>query len=235
MFDIGRNKIKKMNHYTLLPFSYPVNWAIKRDPVYRLLDDERWMDNFFETGELLISCFDKFKNYPNEMQGDKEEGEAFIRGEDAVGNQHFILYDSGDNAFVMSTTTQIKKQVIDDFNAKCAIKINNPTEFALEIAKKLPFVSSGVEGNCIYDEDRILRLKRSIEDYAFFEDGKFINDRLGMEAFREETREYELFLKREMYKHQNEYRFVWFTGKKVKDSCFISCPEAIQFCEKVKI
>lgn len=224
-----------MNYYTLLPHSYPVNWAIKRDPVYRLFDDEKWMDNFFETGELLISCFDKFQNYPDEMQGDKEEGEAFIGGKDASGNQHYILFNSGSNAYIMSTTNRIDKKIIADFNAKCAIKINNPTEFALEIAKKLPFVSGGIEGNCVYDEHRILNLKKEIEEYAFFKEGKFINDQLGWEAFREQTREYELFLKREKYQHQNEYRFVWFTDKIVKDSYIIKCPEAIEFCQEIKI
>lgn len=224
-----------MNHYTLLPLSYPVNWAIRRDPVFRLLDDEKWADNFFKTGELLISCFDNFKNYPDQMQGDKEEGEAFIGGEDAAGNQHFILYDSGNNAFIMSTTRSIDKQVVDDFKAKCAIKINNPTEFALEVAKKLPFTLGGIEGNCVYDEHRILNFKKKIEEYAFFKDGKFVNDRLGRDSFREQTREYELFLKREKYKHQNEYRFVWFTDKIVKDSYIVRCPEAIEFCEKIII
>ena len=213
-----------MNNYTLLPLSFPVNWAIRRDPVFRLLDDEKWADNFFKTGELLISCFDKFKNYPDEMQGDKEEGKGIIRGEDSARNLHLILYDSGDNAFIMSTTTKIGKQVVDDFKAKCAIKINNPTEFALEIAKKLPFVLGGIEGNCVYDEHKILKFKKNIEEYAFFKD-----------ALREQTREYELFLKLEKYKHQNEYRFVWFSDKIVKDSYIVNCPEAIEFCEKIKI
>lgn len=224
-----------MNHYTLLPSSYPVNWVIKRDPVFRLLDDEKWADNFFKTGELLISCFDKFKTYLNEIQGDREEGEAFIGGEDSVGNQHFILYESGSNAFIMSTTTKINKQTVDDFNAKCAIKINNPTAFALEIAKKLPFVLGGIEGNCVYDEHRILNFKEKIEEYSFFKDGQFINDQLGLSAFRDQTREYELFLKRDKYKHQNEYRFVWFTDTTIKESYIVKCPEAIKFCDKIKI
>ena len=169
------------------------------------------------------------------MQGDKEEGEAFIEGKDNEGNQHLILYDSGLNAYIMSTTTKIDKQVINDFNANCVIKINNPTEFALEVAKKLPFVLGGIEGNCVYDEHRILSFKKKIDEYRFFKNGKFINDRIGLEEFREQTREYELFLKREKYKHQNEYRFVWFTNKAVKDSYLVKCPEAIEFCEMIKL
>jgi hypothetical protein len=169
------------------------------------------------------------------MQGDKEEGEAFIGGEDEEGNQHFILYESGNNAYILSTTTSLDNQVIKDFDAKCAIKINNPTYFAFEISKKLPFVSGGIEGKCVYDENRILYFKKKIEEYEFFKDKKFKNDHISREMFREETREYELFLKREQYKHQNEYRFIWITNKIVNDSFLINCPEAIAFCEKIKI
>jgi len=191
------------------------------------------MNNFFETGELIISCFNKFKNYPDEMQGDREEGEAIIGGKDSDGNHHYIIYESGFSSYIMSTSTKVNKHVVNDFKAKCAIKINNPTFFSLEIAKKLPFVNSGIEGACIYEDNRIHYFKKEIEEYEFLKNREFKNDPASREVFMQQTKEYELFLKRNKYSHQNEYRLVWFADKRVQDSIIIRCPEAVEFCEKI--
>lgn len=222
-----------MNTYTLIPQSYPVQWAIKREPIYRLLDNEEWIINFFETGELMISCFEKFKKNPDEMQGDKEEGKAILGGNDNDGAYHYIFYETGIQSFIMSTSKCLNKLVIKDFNAKCAIKINNPTYFSLEVAKKLPFVNIGMEGECIYSDDRIHYLKKKIEEFEFFKNKNIITDPIGIESFREQTREYELFLKLKKYSHQNEYRLIWFSDKIVNDSIIIKCPEAVKYCEKI--
>jgi len=178
----------------------------------------------------MISCFENFKKNPDEMQGDKDEGNALV-GEFGNGktNKH-IIYESGLNAYVMSTTNEINEQVIKDFGAVGAIKINNPTMFAMEIAKKLPFVNDGVEGNCNYESSRIHFLQgqsaKSLNTLDF-------NSPESKYQFQELTMGMELFLKLEKYKHQKEYRFVWFSDYKVDSSILISCPEIVNLCEKI--
>src|SRR5690606_28728200 len=105
-----------------------------------------------------------FRKYEDEMQGDKTEGEHMIGGFNDKGDGNFIFYEGGVNAFIMSTTTNLTNEVIKDFKGKGAIKINNPALFGMEIARKLPYVLAGLEGDCIYGDSRASILKTEIED-----------------------------------------------------------------------
>ena len=133
----------------------------------------------------------------------------------------------------MSTTTNLNKKVQKDFNGKCAIKINNPTAFALEISKKLPFVNSGLEGDCNYEKSRTHFLDKEMNENRRFQNIDFHNDPNSHNLLKEITLGMELFLKQDKYKHQNEYRLIWFSDKNLSEGIFIKCPEAIHFCEKV--
>lgn len=111
----------------------------------------------------MLSCFENFKKYPDEMRGDSEEGEATIGGDDEKGNTKFLKYEAGLNSYILSTTNEINDKVIKDFNATGAIKINHPSLFGLEISRKVPFVTSGLEGNCDYSPSRLHFMKTEIE------------------------------------------------------------------------
>ncbi|MDD3740592.1 MAG: hypothetical protein PHH30_05060 [Bacteroidales bacterium] len=222
-----------MKNYTETGINYPIQWLIRREPIYRLLDNNIWIENFFNNGELMLSCYNNFRKNPDEMQGDKSEGTFMITGKDCKKNHHVILGDSGLNSFVMSTTNLITDQVIRDFNAKCAIKIINPSFFAMEIARKLPFVQSGVEGKCIYVDFKSISLENEIEEYEFFNGGEIQNDLKTSIEMQKLTKGNEMFLKSNKYSHQNEYRLIWFSVMEIKESILIKCPEAIPFCEKI--
>jgi hypothetical protein len=210
--------------------SFGIKWNIKIEPVYRLLDNIDYINNFFEKGEIMLSCFNNFKKNPDEMQGDKEEGQAIV-GEFGNGprNSH-VIYESGLNAFVMSTTSKINDTIIKDFNAIGALKIKDPSMFAFEIAKKLPFVESGIEGFCNYKSSRV--------EFLQGEEGKILNS-LDFNIpsshliFEEITKGMELFLKLDKYEYQNEYRLAWFSNEEVKNSIIVKCPEARRFCDKI--
>lgn len=210
--------------------SFGIKWKIKIKPVYRLLDNVDYINNFFEKGEIMLSCFNNFKKNPDEMQGDKEEGHAIV-GEFGNGprNSH-VIYESGLNAFVMSTASKIDDTIIKDFNAVGAIKIKDPSMFAFEIAKKLPYVESGVEGFCNYKSSRV--------EFLQGEEGKILNsldfnDPTSRMIFGEITKGMELFLKLDKYEHQNEYRLVWFSNSEVNNSLIVNCPEAVRYCEPI--
>ncbi|MBU3011101.1 hypothetical protein KO506_06785 [Polaribacter vadi] len=223
-------------NYSPTSLSYNINWKIKNDPVYRIFDNKKWLDNFFEKGELMISCFTNFKNYDDEMQGDKTEGNGIIGGVSEDGEHHeYVIYDSGSNAYIMSTTMELNEKVISDFNGVCAIKINFPTLFGLEISKKLPFVNSGVEGKCDYlDFKGEILKKNDLRNKKFQElDFKSKSYLQNQTIIKELTRDRELFSKDKKYEHQNEYRLAWFSKYNVENSIVVECPEAIGHCEKI--
>ncbi|MEX2597502.1 MAG: hypothetical protein WEC59_11290 [Salibacteraceae bacterium] len=213
--------------------TFPIEWKTKRFPVYRILDSEEWMENFFSTGELQLSSFSKFKGYKDEMQGDSDEGDYGVWFDDDKNNSHYLKYEAGLNAFILSTTQTLSDQVINDFKGKCAIKINHPTYFALEIAKKLPFVSSGLEGLCDYVDSRMQFLER--QDYTdhLLLAIKDKNNPIAKEFLNHLTDGIEIFAKHNRYKHQQEYRFVWFSDNQVSSTIMVNCPEAVRYCERV--
>ncbi|MBK8362807.1 MAG: hypothetical protein IPL24_03760 [Bacteroidetes bacterium] len=187
----------------------------------------------FETGEIMLSCFNNFRNYPDEMIGDKEEGHAIIGANDGDGNLNAIIYESGMDAYIMSATNVITEKVVSDFKATCALKINHPTLFGLELSKKIPFVSSGLEGNCNYSESRIKFLDNQLSQNRRFSSIDWKNDPNAKVYLSQITMGIEIFLKLEKYKHQQEYRMVWFSNRAIKESIIIQCPEAIEYCERL--
>lgn len=224
-----------MINYSPASLPYDIDWNIKTVPVYRILDDRQWMINFFETGEIQVSSFNKFRNYEDEMQGDNSEGVATIVFNDEKKKTHAFHYESGLNAFILSTTNKLNDQVVDDFKGKCAIKIHHPTLFGIELAKKLPFVTSGVEGCCDYVGSKIKFLENHVETKFLLEYFLGNKHREFNEEFKRLTMGMELFAKDIKYMHQSEYRFAWFGGTEISSSYRAYCPELIDYCEPIEL
>lgn len=222
-----------MIHYSPTSLSQVIDWRIKANTVYRILDRIEWLDNFFDTGEIQLSSFEKFRNYKDEMQGDYHEGKAAIICEDKDNNTHIIGYESGINGYVLSTTKSLEEKVVNDFNGKCALIIKHPTLFGLEISKKLPFVSSGLEGSCDYVESKNRFLEKQMNTNKLLESINELDKRKAIGILSELTMGMELFAKQKKYEHQKEYRFIWFSNWPVTETIKVRCPEAIQYCEKL--
>ncbi|MCC6516809.1 MAG: hypothetical protein IT275_10690 [Chitinophagales bacterium] len=223
-----------MIHYSTSIYPPNIKWEIKTEPVYRLLNKVEYINNFFETGEIMVSCFSKFKEYKDEMQGDKDEGEALAWYMDSQGNVEAVKYASGINAFILSTAKTLNDRVKSDFKAKGAIKINNSTLFGYELCKQLPFVSSGVEGVCDYTDSRVRHINTDLsrKDKSGIFDFRNDSDYSRM-ILQQSTKGFELFNKLKKYSHQEEYRFIWFSENQITDSIKITCPNAIKYCEKI--
>jgi len=209
-----------------------VNWRVKKQPVYRLLDNKQWLDNFFNTGELALSCFSKFRNYSDEIRGDKEEGDAMIWFENAKGDTHAFKYESGMNSYILCTTMELTEQVIKDFNAVGAIKIHNPTYFGAEVMQVIPGAQQGIEGKCIYDDSRVYR-GYSDKMKALLSSGNYLDHPSLRDELMMAAGERELFLKLKKYESQDEYRMLWFVDSSVDSNLFVKCPGAIRFCERI--
>lgn len=209
-----------------------VNWRVRKQPVYRLLDNKQWLDNFFSEGEIALSCFSKFRNYADEIRGDKEEGDAMIWFENDKGDTHAFKYESGMNSYILCTTLELNDEVIKDFNAVGAIKIHNPTYFGAEVMQAIPGSQQGIEGKCVYDDSRVYRgysdkMREILSEANYLKHPSLYNELILAASERE------LFLKLKKYESQNEFRMLWFVDQPVNSNLFIKCPEAIRFCERI--
>lgn len=214
-------------------FNFNRVWFVRHEPVYRLLDNKLHLDSFFENGELLISCFEIFKNYPNEIQGDKDEGSGTLIAKTTNEKLIGLGYKSGSNAYVLSTTKKIDSKILEDFKAVGGIKIKNPTVFGAEISNRVPFFIAGLEGNCVYQETRMIERTLTEEQTNRYsrEQMQNLND---LDLLRQEfSNSDEMFIKLNKYSYQEEFRLIWATTKNITKSLIIKCPEAIQYCERV--
>ena len=200
---------------------------------FRLLNNKRWLDDFFNYGEIQLSNFNKFRRYPNEIQGDKREGNALCWFEDLEGNTKGIKYESGLNSYVLSTTEIVTEKIVSDFMAVGAIKISDTALFANEISKHIQSCFTGMEGKCRYADSRVFQLKDQAKLVELLKKENGIYTQEFIEEFQLQTAAHELFLKETKYQYQNEYRFIWFTSQPIENTLRIRCPEAIQYCERV--
>jgi hypothetical protein len=211
-----------------------MQWNFKITPVYRLLPNDTFVNNFFSSGELFISCFNEFKKHPNESLRDESEGHFTIAGESQAGHSNVYIGDSGVNAYVLSTAYYITEKLRKDYSgASVAIKINNPTFFALEISRKLPSVSNGIEGFCDYKKSKVQLLEKHSIKNSILQNHNFKNDPESPQMLEEILEGKELFEKEMRFKEEGEYRLIWFSDKPITEFKIISCPEAIQHCEKI--
>lgn len=167
------------------------------------------------------------------MRGDIREGQGSIAGFGKSGGAKMLVYDSGLNAHILSTTTKLNDRVINDFQGTCAIKINNPTKFGQLLSKRIPHFISGIEGHCEYSESRLQFLEdHSPENMALQSmTAQEVNESSLIKTALNNTAN--IFLKHEKYSHQNEYRLIWYTGQYINDHEIFKCPEVIEFCEKI--
>lgn len=220
-----------MIQFTEIQSSFNISWGYKIDPVYRIVGENEYLDDFFENGNIFISSFENFKSYDDEMQGDISEGQSLIGGFDKEGNGNHIFYEGGVQAFILCTTNILSEAVIKDFNGVGAVKINNSVLFAREIAKKLPFVSTGIEGDCIYVDSKVQHLAG--EQNELFQKINFADPRMIHQKVTALSSGVELFMKYKKYEHQQEHRLAWFSEKKIKRGIVVNCTEAIEHCEKI--
>jgi hypothetical protein len=212
---------------------------IKLPTVYRYMES-KYVDEFFEHGRLRISSFKRFREFPDEVRGDKSEGQGSISGKGGDGFTFHIMTGAGANGYMLSTSLEESDAIRSDFGVDCCFQINDPLGFAVAVANALPGFQEAFVGFCNYQTYRIVKKaldEMSIEDFTG-EDGNMImlhpkmNERIsqlvgnGIDL---------LFLKEKKYQSQAEYRFVWRidgTNFDIEDHKDIVCKEALQFCSR---
>ncbi|WP_371569761.1 hypothetical protein [Flavobacterium frigidarium] len=195
------------------------------------MSDIQYIEDFFVNGNIYLSSFKNFKKYEDEMQGDRTEGHNLVGGFNGKDSSQYVSYEGGVNAYVLCATSSLNENVIKDFKGVGAIKIKDSVNFGKEIARKLPFVKTGIEGDCIYGDSKVQTLEN--EQNKVFQDIDFKNPVLIKEELSQITLGVEMFMKHNKYKHQQEHRLLWLSEVQIDSGVVIHCPEAIKYCDKI--
>lgn len=135
-----------------IQFSSP--WNVRRPFVYRHLE-KRWVDRFFKTGELRISSFGAFALHNDEERKDVLEGQGSVYASDPdTGQSVFIAAKQGVSAYVLCGSSFLDMKLQNQFGTDSGFRIDDTIHFAQAISACVPAFRGGVEGPCVYVEER---------------------------------------------------------------------------------
>lgn len=210
--------------------------------IYRYMEKE-YIDLFFEKGILRLSSFKKFRDYPDEIRGDKNEGSGSVVGTtDKSGFQFHAMSNAGNDAYMLCGSIIESERIRQTFKSDTCFRIVNPIEFSVAVSNAIIGFKQSFQGFCNYREHRVIMKLipgMDINDFTGPE-GTFI---IGGEKGNERINEILgngidlMFLKEKKYQEQCEYRFAWIINNqfyKMSDHIDIECKEAIQFCQKIE-
>ena len=205
--------------------------------------DKEFIDLFFEKGILRISSFKKFKEYPDEVRGDKNEGSGSVTGtSDTSGFQFHVMSGTGSDAYMLCGSIIDSASIRNTFNTETCFRIVKPLDFSVAVSNAILGFKQSFQGFCNYREHRIIKKLIPGMDISDFTgpEGTII---FGGEKGNQRTNEILgngidlMFLKEKKYQEQCEYRFVWTINKQfyqMADYIDIECKEAVQFCERLE-
>jgi hypothetical protein len=217
-------------------FSSVINYLNVSPFLYRY-ENQEFIDRFFETGEILISCFNQYSKYEDNQLGDKSEGFAHNFGNMSNGLTVSTVTTIGMNAYCFCASTILDSELFKTFKRNSVFRINDPINFILQIEKSLNRVFEVLYGNCIYLENKML-IKEipafNMDDLKVENESNNISFDKLMAATSPLNGPEQFFLKKMIYQKQSEYRIIWNTDREVKTPVIIKCPEAIKYCEKIE-
>ena len=142
----------------------PINIALP--VIYRYMD-KKFIDLFFDKGILRISSFKKFKQYPDEIRGDKSEGGGSFETISKEGTQFILMTDVGQREYVLCTSLFQSEDIKKQFGVDSWFKIIKPLEFSAAISNSINGFTQAFLGFCNYQEYRII--KKQIHDFSMKE------------------------------------------------------------------
>lgn len=124
--------------------------------VYRYMD-RKFIDLFFETGQLRLSSFKKFREYPDEIRGDKNEGSGSVIGKSDNSNfQFMVMSGAGDNAYMLCGSIIESEHIKNTFNTESCFRIVNPLEFSVAVSNAILGFKHSFQGFCNYRDNRFI-------------------------------------------------------------------------------
>lgn len=225
-----------MNRNYATQFTYAVPFENSIPYLYRY-EKQKWIDKFFETGDIKLSSFKNYKKYEDNQLGDPTEGHSMniVKGDNDKMISTFSMV--GHNEYSFCTSTLLDEKLKSVFDRDSVFMITDPLNFMIEIARSLPRVQGVLFGNCLYVNERIISksVARSIDMEDFKDDNEEdkVNLQKMIEAASPSLTRHRFFLKHTDYQPQAEYRMLWSTDRPVDDGLIVNCPEARQFCDRI--
>jgi hypothetical protein len=208
-------------------------WVLMPPVVYRYML-QRYIDDFFESGRLMLGSFATFKQHADEQRGDTQEGVNVIT---ATGESLTVLMGAqhGMNSLVLSTSVRGDEDLMRQFGCDGYFRIIDTHYFGRAIGECLHGYTDGLEGFCTYRDHHLIRRKipasfaagiKAVPENDFELEQALAHAQAlgGVEVF---------FSKRRQYEHQAEYRIIWNLLHQVREPLVVECREAVRYCEKV--
>jgi len=203
-------------------------WILIPPIVYRYMDQE-YIDDFFSTGNLMLSCIKICKKIEiDTIRQDKLEGTdlLFLNSSD----RQIGIYQTQDlNAHILCTSVKEDESFLreDKFNCTGYFKILDTHLFGKAILNSINNSIQGFEGYIEYLDHKII--KRSIPKLSL-DDLKDVNDpnKISLDNIMSLSNKHSnlgVFRKPRLFEWQQEYRFAWFTDKIVNEYNFVKCPD----------
>ena len=199
--------------------------------------DKKYINEFFETGRLRLSSFNTYEKYEDQVKGDKGEGMNIAFATSKKDNKTMVaVVRVGSNAYSLCASI-IHKGLMKKFDCDGVFRIKDSQSFGLAIANKVMGFVEGLQGHCIYVNER--RTNKEIKNLSF-DEMKISPDKKELEMGKLFQKVNEInsidsfFMKPKKYQYQSEYRFIWLVQGNKNDYLEIECKEAIQFCEKIE-
>ena len=203
--------------------NFGTSFSYRMPQVYRYMD-EKYVDLFLSSGELMIGSYDKFRKDDHEERGDSDEGRVALH---AYFKNNFAYLDAqvSNNAYVLCTSTIFSEEIQNMFNENSCFVIADVMLFADQVARNIPGCHSVLVGACNYNgwlEQHYPHIDRTPETEIQFH-------QLSHDACRTEP----YFHKSKKYFPQAEFRFVFLTDRPAQESLLITSTSAARFCKKV--
>lgn len=211
-------------------FTHLINYISNLPYLYRY-ENKKYIDDFFENGNLMISSFQNYRHYEDNELGDATEGSSMNIGKGSKGKDFMSITTVGANDYTFCTSTICDSKLMKKFSRNSVFRIVDPINFILEITRSLPRVHNVIHGNCIYLPERTIT--KNLKNIDVEKIGNSLEKMMQISAEVQGLDPY--FLKKKKYQEQSEYRIIWQTDRIVNGSMVISCPEAIKFCERIDL
>jgi hypothetical protein len=205
--------------------------------VYRYMDN-KYIDDFFNTGRLRLSSFKIYQNYEDPEKGDKGEGwNIAIATSKKENHTMYAVVGVGSNAYSFCTSTIYSEELKQKFNCDGAFLIKDSQSFGLAISNRLNGFLEGLQGHCIYQAERSTKKEiesLSLDDMKIAPDKPEIDMNKMFSKINEANSIDSFFMKPIRFQYQSEYRFIWIVNGDTSEYYEVECKEAIQFCEKIQ-
>lgn len=204
--------------------------------IYRFMD-KKYVDRFFENGELRLSTYRRTRQLEDANRRDEGEGNNWLFGGDGRRRLE-AKTEVGSNAYLLCSSLSRNHVKPDGTAYNSCLFIEDPTRFFEIITDKLmqeePSLSAALRGPCVYNDKNIVKkIEESMMANLFnLPDEQVVSSLMYMTNFVGGNQAY--FTKDMENAWEAEYRMLWLLDKNIdEEHRTIFVPEARDICSSI--